>query len=84
MDNKKRFKTMIGKKAYTFIGTASDEHMRSVSKILNDELNSLKNQSENISDEDAAILIAFNAVSNQLDKQLELDQLKNKMKDEDL
>ncbi|WP_429970713.1 cell division protein ZapA [Fructilactobacillus sp. Tb1] len=78
MDNKKRFKAKIGNKDFTFIGTSSEEHMESVTKILNDELSKIKGQVKNISDEDAAILLAFNAISDQLNKQLEIDDLKNK------
>ncbi|USS86803.1 cell division protein ZapA [Fructilactobacillus cliffordii] len=79
MNNKRRFKTRIGKKEYTLIGAASDQHMRAVAKILNDDLNKLQSQSQNLSEEDAAILLAFNAISEQLDKQLELDQLRTKL-----
>ncbi|WP_395318757.1 cell division protein ZapA [Fructilactobacillus frigidiflavus] len=78
MDNKKRFKAKIGNKDFTLIGTASEEHMTAVTKILNNELTKIKSQINRISDEDAAILLAFNAISNQLDKQLELDELKKK------
>ncbi|WP_413627166.1 cell division protein ZapA [Fructilactobacillus vespulae] len=79
MNNKKRFKTMLNGKTYTLIGSSSDEHMESVSKLLNDELTKLKKQVNNISTEDAAILLAFNAISDQLDKELELEKLKNKV-----
>lgn len=78
LDNKKRFKAKIGNKDFTLIGTASEEHMTAVTKILNDELAKIKGQINRISDEDAAILLAFNAISKQLDKQLELDELKKK------
>lgn len=79
LNNKKRFKTMLNGKTYTLIGSSSDEHMESVSKLLNDELTKLKKQVNNISTEDAAILLAFNAISDQLDKELELEKLKNKV-----
>lgn len=78
LDNKKRFKAKIGEKDFTLIGTASEEHMTAVTKILNDELNKIKSQNNRISDEDAAILLAFNAISDQLDKQLELDEIRKK------
>lgn len=70
---------MLNGKTYTLIGSSSDEHMESVSKLLNDELTKLKKQVNNISTEDAAILLAFNAISDQLDKELELEKLKNKV-----
>lgn len=79
LDNKKRFKAKIGNKDFTLIGTSSEEHMTAVTKILNDELNKIKGQVSRISDEDAAILLVFNAISDQLDKQLELDELRKKV-----
>ncbi|CAM2798923.1 cell division protein ZapA [Fructilactobacillus fructivorans] len=81
MAGKNRFKTKIGGKEYTFIGDASDEHMETTARILNNQLAQLKNLSKGVSNEDAAILIAFNAISDQLKKQLELDKINNKAED---
>ncbi|MFD1456029.1 cell division protein ZapA [Levilactobacillus lanxiensis] len=61
-----RFKAVIAGKSYTIVGQATDEHMRAVTEVLNEQFTQLKELSPNISKEDAAILMAFNAVSDQL------------------
>ncbi|WP_125584155.1 cell division protein ZapA [Levilactobacillus cerevisiae] len=61
-----RFKAVIAGKSYTIVGQATDEHMRAVTAVLNEQFTQLKELSPNISKEDAAILMAFNAVSDQL------------------
>lgn len=61
-----RFKAVIAGKTYTIVGQATDEHMRAVTEVLNEQFTQLKQLSPNMSKEDAAILMAFNAVSDQL------------------
>ncbi|GEB74447.1 cell division protein ZapA [Levilactobacillus brevis] len=61
-----RFKAVIAGKTYTIVGQATDEHMRAVTEVLNEQFTQLKQLSPNMSKEDAAVLMAFNAVSDQL------------------
>ena len=61
-----RFKAVIAGKTYTIVGQTSDEHMRAVTEVLNQQFSQLKQLSPNLSKEDAAILMAFNAISDQL------------------
>jgi len=61
-----RFKAVIAGKTYTIVGQATDEHMRAVTEVLNEQFTQLKQLSPNMSKEAAAILMAFNAVSDQL------------------
>lgn len=61
-----RFKAMIAGKTYTIVGQATDEHMRAVTTVLNQQFEQLKTLSPKMSKEDAAILMAFNAISDQL------------------
>ncbi|VTU54105.1 Stimulator of FtsZ polymerization and component of cell-division Z-ring [Lactobacillus brevis ATCC 367] [Lacticaseibacillus rhamnosus] len=61
-----RFKAVIAGKTYTIVGQATDEHMRAVTEVLNEQFTQLKQLSPNMSKEDADILMAFNAVSDQL------------------
>jgi len=61
-----RFKAVIAGKTYTIVGQATDEHMKAVAQLLNQEYDQLKKLSPDISKEDAAVLMAFNAISNQL------------------
>ncbi|MFC6207407.1 MULTISPECIES: cell division protein ZapA [Levilactobacillus] len=69
-----RFKAVIAGKSYTIVGQATDEHMRAVTELLNDQYKQLKELSPKISKEDAAILMAFNAISDQLKMAAASDQ----------
>ncbi|WP_172189375.1 cell division protein ZapA [Lentilactobacillus kribbianus] len=66
-NNKRRFKTKIGKKNYVLVGEGTEEHMQAVSKLLNEQLEQLTKATPGASNDDRAILLAFNAISNQLD-----------------
>lgn len=61
-----RFKAVIAGKSYTIVGQATDEHMRTVTTVFNQQYDQLKRLSPNLSKEDAAVLMAFNAISDQL------------------
>ncbi|QMU07890.1 cell division protein ZapA [Levilactobacillus suantsaii] len=61
-----RFKAVIAGKPYTIVGQATDDHMRAVTTLLNEQFDQLKKVSPDISKEDAAVLMAFNAISDQL------------------
>lgn len=65
-DDKRRFKATINQKDYLIVGPGSDQHMATVTKLLNDQLNEIFKQNPNLSAEDAAILIAFNAISDEV------------------
>ncbi|GAF35197.1 cell division protein ZapA [Lentilactobacillus farraginis] len=79
-DEKRRFKTTIGGKKYILVGKGSDEHLQSVSDLLNEQLTQLRQTIPEASDEQRAILVAFNAIS----KQFELaDQLTQRSKNID-
>ncbi len=64
--NARRYKATINNKQYVIIGPGSDERMAAVTQIVNNELAQIKKLSPQISAEDAAILVAFNAVSDKL------------------
>ncbi len=74
-DGKRRFKTKIGGKNYILVGKGTDEHLQAVSDLLNEQLGQLKAAMPKASDEQCAILAAFNAISKQfeLEKQLTPD-----------
>ncbi|UQS85200.1 cell division protein ZapA [Apilactobacillus apisilvae] len=78
MATNQRFKTSIGNKKYTFVGKSSVEHMKTVTDLMNEQLKQLKELSPNISKEDASILLAFNAFSEQVKLQKELNKLEKK------
>lgn len=83
---KTRYKAVIANKIYTIIGRETKHHMDIVTKLINEQLAELKQLSPQMDNEQAAILMAVNALSDQLKKQeriLELEEetaeLKKKM-----
>ncbi|KRM25862.1 hypothetical protein FC65_GL000229 [Ligilactobacillus acidipiscis DSM 15836] len=76
--DKKRFKMQIANKNYVVIGDSTSEHMRAVSQLVNEQMTEI--MAANVNREDAAILLAINAVSDQLKKQKELDDIRDKNK----
>nr|WP_025021872.1 cell division protein ZapA [Ligilactobacillus hayakitensis] len=72
--SKRRFKLKIGTEEYTVIGDGTTEHMNAVSELVNNKLEMIKAQMPTISNEKAAVLLAINLASNQLELQQELDE----------
>lgn len=75
----RRFKVEIDGQTYTVIGKHSPEHMKAVVDTVEEQLNQIKEMMPSLSKEKAAILIALNAVSEQLEKQAQLNQLNDKL-----
>ncbi len=75
---KKRYKAIIDNQSYTIIGPESSQHMDRVTKLVNAQLNEIKAISTHIDTEQAAILLAINAISDQLKKQEQLLLLEKK------
>lgn len=72
---RKRYKAVIANHTYTIIGNESKHHMDMVAKLVNEQLAEIKKMSPQTSDEDAAILLAVNALSDQLKKQEQILRL---------
>lgn len=66
-NEKRRFKTTIDGKDYVLVGKGSVDHMQAVSDLLNEQLKQLHEAMPTATDEQRAILIAFNAISKQFD-----------------
>lgn len=81
MSEKKRYKAIIDGKNYTIIGTESKEQLDIVTRIVNEQLGEIKKISSDLSNEDAAILMAINAVNDQVKKQSDLLQQQKEMKE---
>lgn len=79
-NDKKRVKVVINEKEYTIIGTKSAAHVQLVAKIINEQLEKLDELSNNLSREEQAILIAVNAVSDQINSHKQMIELENKIK----
>lgn len=73
-----RYKAVIANQSYTIIGQESSEHMDRVTKLVNQQLEDIRQLSPQISTEEGAILLAINALSDQLKKQEELLSLREK------
>ncbi|KRM74659.1 cell division protein FtsZ [Secundilactobacillus collinoides] len=74
--NKRRFKAVIDGQSYTIVGNKTEAHMQAVTELMNQQLDQLKKLAPSMTKQEAATLLAFNAISDQLDKAAELDQLK--------
>ena len=72
---KTRYKANIDGQTYTIIGHESKEHMDLVVRLVNEQLNEIKSLSPQIDNEQAAILVSVNAISDQLKKQAKIMEL---------
>lgn len=68
----KRLKAKIGGKEYTVIGKYPEEHLKTVFRLVNKQLDELQKLAPHLSKEDRAVLLAVNAVSDQLESEARL------------
>ncbi|MGX7245160.1 cell division protein ZapA [Enterococcus quebecensis] len=66
---KTRYKAVIADHTYTIIGQESKQHMDLVTRLVNEQLAEIKHISPQTNDEQASVLLAINAISDQLKKQ---------------
>jgi len=78
-EQKKRYKAVIANQSYTIIGRESKEHMDMVTRLVNGQLLEIMQLSPQTDQEQASILLAINAVSDQLKKQEQLLVLQKKV-----
>ncbi|MGY3725118.1 cell division protein ZapA [Granulicatella balaenopterae] len=78
--NKQRHRARIGEKTYTIIGKKSTKHMQTVTDMLNEQLDQLTTLAPNLSLQEKMVLLAVNATSVQLEKQQEVNQLQEEIK----
>ena len=74
-----RYKAVIANQSYTIIGQETSQHMDRVTRLVNEQLQEIRQMAPQISQEEAAILLAVNAISDQLKKQEELLTIREKM-----
>jgi cell division protein ZapA (FtsZ GTPase activity inhibitor) len=74
-ENKRRFKTIIAGKTYTIVGNKAPEHLTAVSDLVNAQLEQIKQAAPALGREERGILVAVNAISDQITKQLEMEEL---------
>lgn len=78
---KNRYKMKIGQQTYTIIGPESKTHMAMVNDLVNEQLEDIMRLAPQTTDEQAAILLAINAVSDQLKKQERILTLEKQCKE---
>ena len=74
-----RYKAVIANQSYTIIGQETSQHMDRVTRLVNEQLQEIRQMAPQTSQEEAAILLAVNAISDQLKKQEELLTSREKM-----
>lgn len=78
-ENKRRFKTIIAGKTYTIVGNKAPEHLNAVAELVNAQLEQIKVAAPALGREERGILVAVNAISDLITKQLELEELQLKV-----
>ena len=77
-EGKRRYKATIDGETYTIVGSKPEKHMRTVAETVEEQLTQLKELTKGLEKEKRAILLAINAVSDQLVMRQELEELKEK------
>lgn len=76
---KSRYKAVIAEHTYTIIGQESKQHMDLVTRLVNEQLAEIKHISPQTDDEQASVLLAINAISDQVKKQEQVLHLENEL-----
>lgn len=76
---RRQYKATIAGKTYVISGEASLPHFKSTEELLNKQIKQIKVVSPKLSQLDQAILLTFNSISDQLYKQAEIDELREKI-----
>ncbi|GLB46686.1 cell division protein ZapA [Philodulcilactobacillus myokoensis] len=71
---KQRFKVTIDGHDYNLVGNSSSEHIKTVTELLNQQIKQIKQISPKLDDQTISVLLAFNAISDQLKLQAKLDR----------
>lgn len=77
--NKTRYKAEIAGQTYTIIGSESKPHMDAVVSLANKQLNQLKKAAPETTREQSSVLLAINALSDQLHMQEKINELTEKI-----
>lgn len=76
---RRQYKATIAGKTYVISGEASLLHFKSTEELLNKQIKQIKVVAPKLSQLDQAILLTFNSISDQLYKQAEIDELREKI-----
>lgn len=78
---KTRYKAKIANQTYTIIGTESKSHMDIVTQMANEQLQDILTLSPDTDLSQGAILLAINALSDQLKKEKEILKLEERIRE---
>lgn len=78
-EEKRRFKTTIAGRNYTILAKKPEEHLKTVSEIVNMKINQIKTAMPALDIEQRSVLVAVNAISESISKQVEVDELKKQL-----
>lgn len=79
MRQKERYPVMIDGREYTIVGHFSQEHIEAVTEVVNHQLSQLQTIDPQLSTQDRALLMAINAVSDQLLKEQKIMELETQI-----
>ncbi|TFI85941.1 cell division protein ZapA [Carnobacterium divergens] len=76
---KKRYKATIAGKSYTIVGSRPTEYLQLVAETVDEQINQIKSLTDNLELDKMAVLTAVNAVSDQLEMQIEMEKMRQKI-----
>lgn len=79
-EGKRRFKATIAGQTYTIVGPRSTQHMRVVAETVDEQMKQLTKMTKGLDAEKKAMLMAINAVSDQLEMKKKVAELEEKVK----
>lgn len=82
-NEKKRIKVEINGRDYTIVGDKTTAHVKLVADTINKQIEEITSMSSTLSKEEQAILMAVNAISDQIEmhkKMLELEEKLERLK----
>lgn len=74
-----RYKVTIAGKTYTIIGARPEAHLKMVAETVDKQMRQIESLSKDLDPERRAVLTAVNAVSDQFDMQIKLNELQTKL-----
>ena len=79
VNQKRRTKVEINDREYTIVGEKSTAHVKLVAETVNKQIKELTSLSSSLSKEEKAILMAVNAVSDQVETNLKMLELEKEL-----
>lgn len=78
-EEKRRFKAEIAGQTYTIVGPRSEKHMQVVAQTVDEQMALLQKMTKGLDTEKRAMLMAINAVSDQLEMKKKVTKLEDRI-----